>query len=260
MFYIFPNRASICIATEAFYLKLLNLVSCVIIKEMKQIIFLFLLAFSLPIQAQTLIKVAVIDAGLDLKDPRFTHLCPLGHRNLTSESMLENATHGTHVAGLIQQYAKNANYCMLIYKFFAKHEGSLAHEIAAIKLAIKEKVQFINISGGGGEYSQEERNIIQQNPKITFIVAAGNGHDDLDSHKVHYYPAQYHLPNVVVVGNIDAQGKIADSSNYGRGVVWEVGEDIVSTCPNNTYCTLSGSSMSTAIRTGKLIYQRGKGK
>lgn len=225
------------------------------IKEMIKTIILFLLAFSLSAQAKDIIKVAVIDTGLDLKDPRFsTSLCQSGHKNLTSGLMIDDHRHGTHVAGLIKSYAKDASYCMIIYKIFTKSEGSLDNEVLAIRYAIQEHVQYVNISGGGPTRSKEEYDLIASNPQITFIVAAGNAHQDLDDPKTRYYPAQYHLSNVKVVGNLTKTEQISPSSNYGKGLYWEIGEDVLSTCPLNIYCTMSGSSMSTAIHTGKLIY------
>ena len=66
------------------------------------------------------IKIAIIDTGLDLSDPRFAgHICNKGHRNfiLDNDNTEDNNGHGTHIAGLIRSNAGEGNYCFLIYKF-----------------------------------------------------------------------------------------------------------------------------------------------
>ena len=60
---------------------------------------------------------------------------------------------------------------------------------------------------------------------ICFVCAAGN--DGADVEKLPTYPAAYDLDNIISVGAVNSQGKLASFSNYGNGVdVAAPGEDI----------------------------------
>jgi subtilisin family serine protease len=201
-----------------------------------------------------IVKVAVIDTGLDLQDTRFAKvLCPTGHQDFTGSGIQDTVGHGTHVAGLIMQYAARANYCLVIYKFYQNSSTpNSVTLLAAINEAVKEKVKYINISGGGTGFRELEYNAIKKAKDITFIAAAGNE----KSKDMNWYPAAYDLPNVIAVGALDKQGDHWYKSNSGPYVkVWEPGELIYSTLPYGEYGYDSGTSMSTAIYTGKLIWR-----
>ena len=109
------------------------------------------------------------------------------------------------------------------------------------------------MSGGGNNYLEQEENIIKQNPKIIFNVAAGNDGKDID--EVPYYPATFKYKNVIAIGNLNKDGKTRnESSNYGSDVkTWEIGTNVLSTLPNGKEGKLTGTSMSAAIHAGKLI-------
>jgi subtilisin family serine protease len=210
------------------------------------------------------IRVAVVDTGLDLEDPRFKdHLCKTDHKDFTGTGIRDVNGHGTHIAGIIQQYAKDSNYCLLIYKYYlesASGKQNLDNEVRALEEATKNKVDIVNFSGGGPESSETEYDVIDQNPQITFVVAAGNEHENIDLPGNGYYPASYDLDNIVSVGNIDKYGVKTKSSNWGSRIVWENGENVFSTIPCRIYrsklaCNayMSGTSMSTAVWTGKLV-------
>lgn len=213
-----------------------------------------ILSFFFPSEPITapITKVAVIDTGLDLTDPRFKDvLCPSGHKDFTGRGIKDTMGHGTHVAGLIKSYAGNAQYCLIIYKFYAKDSFSFERELEAIKTAIDEGVQIVNISGGGKSFSQEEYDLIKDHSEVTFVVAAGNNGEDLN--KEVYYPASYRLPNIVAVGNLAEEQKKNPTSNYGDFVTWEAGTNIISTLPKGQFGSMTGTSMAAPIRTGKLL-------
>lgn len=227
---------------------------------MKYLLILFTLLI-LPVTsytAQQQIRIAVIDTGLDLQDPRFNgHLCTSGHRDLTYTTLNDVEGHGTHIAGLIQQNAEKGNYCLIILKYWQRDvDGttSLIRIKEAYKEAIIQHVDIVNVSAGGPEFNEEEYLLIKNNPDITFVVAAGNDGKSLDIKGNEYYPASYNLWNEIVVGNKTSDGMLASTSNWGKNIkTYEVGENAISTLPNGKYGALSGTSMSTAIYTGKLI-------
>lgn len=196
-----------------------------------------------------ILKVAVIDTGLDLQDPRFFgHLCPNGHADFTKTGLNDTNGHGTHVTGLIKKYAGNGDYCFVIIKYFTGKGEDMDAYLEALREAIAQNPAIVNMSLSGETASVEERNLICDHPNITFIVAAGNEALNLDVKK--RYPASYGCNNTIVVGAL-----FLKSSNYGSVVSdWEAGIDILSTLPNGKEGRLTGTSMSCAITTGRLIY------
>lgn len=204
------------------------------------------------------LKVAVIDTGLDLKDYRLKkNLCKIGHKNFVSgETIADNHGHGTHVVGLIETYAVEANYCILIYKYYqedAPDRANYEREVLAIKEAIFNGANIINFSGGGISFGEEESLIIKNNPQVTFIVAAGNDSKNLDDGHF-YYPASLFYKNMVVVGALESEGHRTETSNYSDRIkAYELGENVFSYLPNNTAGYMTGTSMATAIHTGKVV-------
>lgn len=208
------------------------------------------------------IKVAIVDTGLDLKDARFSPLLCQGHnhKDYTNTGMEDTLGHGTHVTGLIKQYAGDSDYCILVYKYFSYDkvkDATISQEVEAFHQAIEDGAEIINFSGGGPKFSESEYWAIKQHPDVTFIVAAGNDNMNLNLPNNHFYPASHRLSNVIAVGNGTGVTKY-NNSNWADWLIWENGKDAISTVPcilNPYDCTLSmsGTSMSTAIHTGKYI-------
>lgn len=202
-----------------------------------------------------LIKVAVLDTGLNVEDPRFAKsLCKTGHKSYNGDKLNDRIGHGTHVAGIIQEYAKGVNYCLIIYKVFqdSPNNSVTDNTIDAIKNAVSQGVSIINMSFGGISFSKQEKAVMAEASDTLFVAAAGNDGADLGG-GYHYYPASYALPNVLVVGALGASGEALAISNYGAPVkYWEQGEAI-STLPNNYWGLKVGTSMAAAVKTGKLI-------
>jgi subtilisin family serine protease len=224
---------------------------------MKTILTLVTLLLSTNSFATTL--VAVIDTGLDLKDPRLSqHLCKSGHQDFTGEGIKDTNGHGTHVVGLIEKYAKNADYCLYILKFWSKQnddETNVNNYLKALDYAVNIlKVRVVNISSGGRDDNEIERSIIIGHSAITFIVAAGNTGVNLDTRGNEYYPASYGFSNMRVVGS--SCDMMSSFSNFGTVVgYWQCGENVTSTLPNDSTGQMHGTSQSTAIETGKYIYE-----
>lgn len=198
------------------------------------------------------LRVAIIDTGLDPTDARFTHLCENGHIDLTGTGIKDTMGHGTFVAGLIQEYAGDANYCMIIIKLFDTKVVMEDTYGRGIKAAIDEKAALVNISGGGNRAEPGEYDLIRSNPQTMFVVAAGNWGADITGVEK-FFPASYDLLNEVVVGSRGQMFRRSYFSNYGSIVTaWENGESVVGYSPTGL-TTMSGTSMSTAIKTGKII-------
>jgi major intracellular serine protease len=206
------------------------------------------------------LRVAVIDTGVDVMDERVRPLICQGHTPwdtaLDRPVLRDEHGHGMHVAGLIARYAEGASFCFMFFKYFAD-SNSDAQNVrsfgAAIRRAVAERADIVNISGGGPQFSEDEYLAIRDAKRTRFIVAAGNEAQDLA--KVPYYPASYDLPNVTVVGALDARcaGRYRES-NYGKKVdTWQRGERVLSWAPGGRLAVMNGTSQATAIFTGKVV-------
>lgn len=204
------------------------------------------------------LKVAVIDTGLNLGDARFApHLCPTGHQDFTGTGLLDLDGHGTHIVGLITKNASvPSGYCIVILKYFSDQLSSKATQeafVSALQEAVRQGVNIINMSGGGLELDERELLIMERaGAKTLLIGAAGN-----EGEKRRAYPGCMGLANTRCVGALDEDYKRASFSNYGPWVdVWQPGVNILSTLPHDRMGYMSGTSMSTAIETGKEINRR----
>jgi subtilisin family serine protease len=204
------------------------------------------------------IRVGLVDTGLNLNDPRIKpHLCPTGHKNFVQHQTINDLNgHGTFVAGLIEQYSGNANYCLLIYKYYQADVPGIVnekHELEAFQEAVDNGATIINFSAGGPNFNESESVFIKEHPNTTFVVAAGNERSNLDIPGNEFYPASLFFENEKVVESIDKKGKISSFSNYSSKASKEIGEDVLSYLPHGGYVNASGTSFATAIFTGKLV-------
>lgn len=175
------------------------------------------------------IKIAIIDTGLDFTIPAFKNKIyrPAGvddsfyGLNLLSESQAnywypkDNHGHGTHVAGIIVGLFPNA--LILPIKVFdsIKNQASIS---VAINIAIRAKVDIINISFGGEEADEQELAMIKKAEQAGILVVAASGNDkiNLTTDKKKYYPASYQTSNLISVMAHDQQGAVATFSNYSE--------------------------------------------
>lgn len=203
------------------------------------------------------IKVLEVDTGVDI-----SHLQIRNHINIANwikEDYVDLHGHGTHIAGIILDQVC-AEVELVSCKFYVSAEGNesehMKKTIACFKQALKEHFDIINYSAGGQEASEEEYKVLKQisDMGVRIIVASGNNGRDLSDPIFNYYPAEYPLQNITVVGNLEKNKKRNISSNYGLdGMVWEIGTNIWSTFPNNSFGYMTGSSQATAKRTNRIL-------
>ncbi len=217
------------------------------------------------------VVVAVVDTGVDFnhpslrdnqwKDPSFSKDNVYGWDYVKqSPNPKDDHGHGTHVAGIIGAMTNTQSgtsglspeVSLMAVKYYSeKNSGAknLANTIRALNYAIDHGAQIINYSGGGAEYSEEEYQAMKraESRGILVVAAAGNESQNTDVKKNFYYPAAYHLSNVITVTAIDIQNHVLSSSNWGEKSVdiAAPGERIYSTLPNGKFGYMTGTSQAT---------------
>lgn len=178
---------------------------------------------------------------------------------LSGEERYEN-DHGTSCAGIIAAehngigiagIAGNANVEIMSLKVLKgiEHIGRIDDVIEAINYAENMGAKICNLS-----LSVDTNNILLKNTiknsNMLFIVSAGNGNRNIDEEPT--FPASYDFNNVISVANIGFDGKLYETSNFGKNSVDVAapGTYIYSTNVDNTYGYDTGSSMATPMVTG----------
>jgi subtilisin family serine protease len=256
-------------------------------------------------QGNASVRIAVIDTGVDTDHPDLmANLVPgqnfgggpLPASDPNPNPLQSGYQHGTHVAGTIGAVMNNnvgvAGVCPSCKVVPIRFKFDLASEIQAIAWAInpaKGNADIINMSFGGGPWSDIERNAIKAagSKQVLVVVAAANNAADNDiSTFVNVsgnwkwvspmYPASYGLPNILAVaasnhndeygyftGCFINQGNPKSRcafTNVGRTNVDVAapGTDILSTVPvgggrfgtGNGYDVYNGTSMASPFTAG----------
>ncbi|MCL1065960.1 S8 family serine peptidase [Shewanella olleyana] len=175
--------------------------------------------------------------------------------------------HGTHVAGTIGATGNNGvgvvgvnwDVTMIGCKFLSDGgTGSTEDAIACIDYFTNLKinhgvdVKATNNSWGGGGFSQALKDSIESagDQGILFVAAAGN--DAIDNDINPHYPSSYDSDVVLSIASTDRNDAMSDFSQWGLTSVdmGAPGTAILSTFPNDSYGTISGTSMATPHVTG----------
>jgi subtilisin family serine protease len=180
---------------------------------------------------------------------------------------MDDNGHGTHVAGTIGAVGNNGrgvvgvnwNVQIMALKFLGDDgSGYTSDALRALNYAVANGATISNNSWGGGGFSSAMLAAIRdaRSTGHIFVAAAGNDGSNNDSNAA--YPANYDSDNVVSVAALDRYDNLASFSNYGASTVdiGAPGVGILSTTPNNTYSTYSGTSMAAPHVTGVLALVR----
>lgn len=222
------------------------------------------------------IVVAVIDTGIDPDHPDLKDNLwkkpgtkdEYGWDFVTNKKNPHDSHgHGTHVAGIIGATAKASmgtgaygvapNVSIMAVRYYSESASgadNLANTIKAINYAVDNGANIINYSGGGAEFSAQERKAIERAEAkgILFVAAAGNEYQNTDELQNKYYPGAYGLSNIITVAATNIRNQLLPSSNWGMQNVHIAapGENIFSTLPRGRYGYLSGTSQATAFVSG----------
>ena len=183
---------------------------------------------------------------------------PLGNNN-----PMDDNGHGTHCAGIIAGIGNNmigiagVTWNCKIMAVKAADSGGSAKDsdtVPAIYYATNNSAKIISMSLGGPAMSPEAYEAIKyaRSHGVLLVAAAGNEGSSIPS-----YPAYF--SEVVAVSATDSADKLAWFSNYGSWVdVSAPGVSIYSTMLDDTYTTMSGTSMACPYVAGVagLIWSR----
>ncbi len=180
--------------------------------------------------------------------------------NPDNNPMEDNPDHGTNVAGIASAVSDN-NFGVASIGFKSKilpvktsqdnrrdafGNPFVVFGFEGIQYAAENGAKVINTSWGGGGFSILGQEIIDFAISKGALVVAAAGNDGSSET---FYPASY--KGVLSVAATDKFDSKASFSNYGENIdVSAPGEGIYSTWQNDTFATLSGTSMSSPLAAG----------
>jgi len=197
--------------------------------------------------------IAVIDTGVDSNHPEFAGRMVAGYDFVDDDTTAEDGNgHGTHVAGTIAGANDGTGITGVAYDaeimplrvLNNQGYGSLSDIIAAIGWAADNDADVINLSLGGGGYSQAMFDAVRDasNSGSVIVMAAGN-----DGGSSPGYPAAHAVSYGMAIGAVNQQRSMAGFSNRAGNdtmdYVTAPGVSIYSSIPGGGYAEFSGTSM-----------------
>ncbi|WP_137792052.1 S8 family serine peptidase [Bacillus sp. E(2018)] len=200
------------------------------------------------------IKVGILDTGIDTTHEDLTVSGGISFvPKMTSYN--DDNGHGTHVAGIIaakdnQVGIKGLAPNVKLYSIKVLDQdglGQYSQIIDGIEWATQQGLDIANLSLTGKESSYALKLAVDEAyKKGLYIIAASGNHSDstFSEDQSVYYPAKYE--SVIAVGAVNKLNKHPKFSGSGPELeLVAPGVDIYSTYTNNTYETLTGTSMAT---------------
>ncbi len=212
-------------------------------------------------------KIAwVIDSGID--DHKDLNIDRKRSKNFTTKNNKNKNTqdehgHGTHVAGIIAEKAKDKMCTNLVSIKITNKEGkgSIVNALKGLDYAAfaAKAGDVINMSINGPYYEIFEKAVVHAAEKNIYVVLAA-GNDGKKMEHQNSLTSIFNKKNVYIVSNIytpksEKNYNLSPSSNYATysNCYAAPGEYICSTWKNNQYNILSGTSMSAPYISGLLL-------
>ncbi len=199
-------------------------------------------------------KVCIIDTGYNYGHPDLPSSGVSGYAFSGHGSWSTDGNgHGTHVAGTIAAIGRNnigvvgvnpsAKLGLHIVKIFndSGNWTTASNLVTAIQSCKNAGAKVVNMSLGGSSSNATEQTALANfySGGMLLVAAAGNAGNSSFS-----YPASY--SSVVSVAAVDSSRNRASYSQYNSQVeISAPGSSVYSTYKNNSYATLSGTSMAT---------------
>lgn len=202
--------------------------------------------------AGSLVKVAVLDTGIDLDHPDLKDNIKGGYNAINSaKSGDDDNGHGTHVAGIIAGVDNAIGvlgvapkaHLYAVKVLSRTGSGYFSDIIEGLQWCMENDIQVVNMSLGSPSNVQSFKDAITAtyNAGITLVAAAGNSGPGDNTVE---YPARY--PEVIAVSATDSSDNIAGWSSRGPEVdLAAPGVSINSTYKGGGYKVLSGTSMAS---------------
>jgi len=205
------------------------------------------------------VNIAVLDTGIALHPD----LTIAGGVAITGSSYFDDNGHGTHVAGIIAAMDNNIGVIGVAPKanlyavkvLDSQGSGYVSDVVAGIDWAIDNNINIINLSLGSSSYSSllEDAVNTAYSKGILLVAAAGNSGTKRTTLENVEYPAKFGSVIAVAATGADLYNSRASFSSTGIEVeVSAPGVNIKSTYLNNSYATMSGTSMATPMVAGDL--------
>ncbi|MFC4405510.1 S8 family serine peptidase [Haloarchaeobius iranensis] len=206
------------------------------------------------------VTIAVVDQGTDYTHPDLSARfgsedgCDFVDDDGDPAPNAASENHGTHVSGIAAATTDNgtgvagmSDCTLLSVRVLGGGGGGSLSDIAdGIQWAADQGADIINMSLGGGGYSQTLKDAVSyalSNGTLPICAAGNSGQRGVA------YPAKY--SECVAVGALDQNENLASFSQYGPDLdVVAPGVDVLSTVPGGSYERLSGTSMACPATSG----------
>lgn len=205
--------------------------------------------------------VAIIDTGVD-----YTHKdlrgIGRGYDWVSQDSRPEDSDgHGTALSGIVSVIAgkpgsnaspKNTPPLTIIPERIGKDGNTMYGSLSALAIghAAENGADIILMGYGGTQPSLAEERAISYAVQKGCLLIASAGNED--SNTMHYPSDNF---EVISVGSIAKSDGLSYFSNYGIYIeLVAPGEEIISTCHNNSYCKGFGTSFAAAEVAGVAAY------
>lgn len=204
------------------------------------------------------VVVAVVDDAVQTNHPDLAANCVSGYDVADNDTdpipPNTNLSHGTHVAGIVGAVTNNGIGIASVGYNKVKIMGVkctgdnqnpdfIYFGYEGVTWAANNGAKVINMSWGGGGFSQTAQDVINAASALGVVLVAAAGNSNNSSP---LYPSAYN--NVIAVASTDALDKKSSFSNFGSYVdIAAPGTGIYSTIPFNGYATYSGTSMASPL-------------
>jgi len=207
------------------------------------------------------VNIAIIDTGAG----PHSDLLIAGGTNVingsSTTSYADDNGHGTHVAGIIAAKGLNGGVegvapeasIYAVKALNSSGSGYTSDIISGIDWAINNKMNIVSMSLGSNQSDASLQSAVDTayNYGLLIVAAAGNDGNTSGTGTNTEFPANY--SSVIAVGAVDSNNNRAYFSSTGSKVeVAAPGVNVESTYLNNSYESMSGTSMATPFVAGDL--------
>jgi serine protease len=204
------------------------------------------------------VLISIVDQGIQYDHPNLEAGYEGGRDFVDGDDdpypVSEGENHGTHVGGIAAGGTDNgighagiSNCSMVSARALGESGGGALSDIAdAITWSTDLGAEIINLSLGGGGFTQTLKNAVnyaESNGSLPIAAAGNDGQNSVS------YPAAYE--ECLAVSALDSDGSLAWYSNHGGEIELAApGSNVLSTVNFDNYARFSGTSMAAPVVSG----------